>query len=195
MKTIKLFFTVTALAIAAIATAVEKPKLDVIPLSADRAIVSISNENAVYLEVSVESKEDGSMVYYKQSSKPVKDYQKIFDFENLKNGEYVLTLKVDKTKVSRDFAVNYSGIDVGNSKMRFDPYFDYNDGVLKFSYLNFERENLKLKIYKNNNLVYQTRLGNDFAVSSGYDLSKLEEGEYRVQLASMDEKYNYDIVK
>lgn len=195
MKTIKLFFTVTALAIATIATAVEKPKLNVIPLTADRAIVSMTNENAAYFEVSVESKEDGGLVYYKLSNKPIKGYQKIFDFEDLKKGDYVLNLKVDGTTVSREFAVNYSGINVSDSKMRYDPYFTYNDGVLKFSYLNFDQENLKLKIYKNNELVYQSKLGNDFTVSTGYDLSKLEDGKYRVQLASADEEYNYEIVK
>ena len=61
MKTIKLLFTATVVAIAAIATAVEKPKMNVVPLTADRAIVSILNENAAFLELSIQA-ENGDMV-------------------------------------------------------------------------------------------------------------------------------------
>ena len=61
MKTIKLLTTLTAVAIVAIATAVEKPKMDVIPLTADRAIVSVTNENPALFEMSIETL-DGSLV-------------------------------------------------------------------------------------------------------------------------------------
>jgi len=194
MKTIKLLFTVTALAIATVATAVEKPKLNVIPLSTDRAVVSIRNEEATKFEVSIETK-DGNLVYYKQTNKPLADYQKIYDFENLVNGDYVFNLKVNDTKVSRDFSVNFSGIHVGNSEVRFDPYFKYNDGILKFSYLNFDQKDVNFKIYKDNNLIYKSKLGDDFSISSGYDLNKLEAGNYRVQLSSLGNEYSYNIEK
>ena len=194
MKTIKLLLTVTAVAIVPIATAVEKPKMNVIPLSADRAIVSITNERAAYFELSIETK-DGEMVYYKQSNKPLTDYQKVFDFANLNAGQYVLNLKVNDTQLSRNFAVDYNGISVGDSKMTFDPYFDYKDNVLKFSYLNFDKKNLNLSIYNNGNLVYKSKVGNEFAISSGYDLSKLESGEYTVVLNSLNDEYTFSLVK
>ncbi|QGY44544.1 hypothetical protein GM418_12995 [Maribellus comscasis] len=194
MKTIKLLFTVTAFAIAAIASAVEKPKMNVIPLTADRAIVAITNENAAYFELSIEA-EDGSMVYYKESNKPLTDYQKVFDFANLEDGSYVLNLKVNDTQLSRDIEVAHKGIYVGDSKLTFDPYFDYKDNVLKFSYLNFDKENLNLSIYSKGDLVYKSKIGNNFAVSSGYDLSKLDSGEYTVILSSLNDEYAFSLVK
>ena len=195
MKTIKLFITVTALAIAAIVNAVENPKLNVIPLTANRAVVSAINEKEAVFEISVKTKKDGVLVYYKQTNQPLDNYKKIYDFEALEDGAYVLNLKVNNTVVSREFEVNFDGISVGDSKMKYAPYFNFDNGNLKFSYLNFDKENLKLKIYKSGELVYKSTLGNDFAVSEGYDLSKLESGEYRVQLASANEEYNFDIVK
>ena len=66
MKTIKLVFTVMAVAVAAIVTGVEKPKMNVIPVTADRAIVSIENENPAQFEVSIAA-ENGDLVYYKQT--------------------------------------------------------------------------------------------------------------------------------
>ena len=158
MKTIKFLTTVTAIAIVAIASAVEKPKMNVIPLTADRAIVSITNESAAYFELSVET-QNGEMVYYKRSNKPLTDYQKIFDFTDLKEGDYVMNLKVKDTKLSKNFEVERQGIFVGDSKLTFDPYFNYKDGVLKFSYLNFDRNKLKLYFYNNKGLVYESKSG------------------------------------
>lgn len=194
MKTIKFLSTVTAVAIVAIATAVEKPKMNVIPLTADKAIVAITNENAAYFELSINS-ENGEMVYYKQSSEPLTDYQKVFDFASLEDGKYVLNLKVNDTSLSKDFEVAHNGIYVGNSKLRFDPYFEFKNDVLKFSYLNFDKQNLKLLIYNNEGLIYQSKLGNDFTVSSGYDLSKLTNGDYRIVLSSFDKEFTYNLVK
>lgn len=195
MKTIKFLTTVTAVAIVAIASAVEKPKMNVIPLTADRAIVSITNENAAYFELSVET-QNGVMVYYKRSNKPLTDYQKIFDFTDLKEGDYVMNLKVNDTRLSKNFEVDRQGIYVGDSKLTFDPYFSYKDGVLKFSYLNFDRNNLKFMLFsKDGGLIYQKKLGNDFAVSSGYDLSKLASGNYKVILSSFNNEYSYNLEK
>lgn len=194
MKTIKFLSTVTAVAIVAIATAVEKPKMNVIPVTADRAIVSITNENAAYFEVSIES-ENGEMVYYKQSSKPLTDYKKIFDFAELKEGNYVMNLKVNDTKLSRNFEVAPGEISVGNAKMSIDPYFDFNNNMLKFSYLNFDEENMTMNIYGSDGLVYTSKLGNDFTISSGYNLSNLEKGMYKVVLKSSNEEYAFSLVK
>jgi len=194
MKTIKFLTTVMAVAIVAMASAVEKPKMNVIPLTADRAVVSITNENPAYFELSIETK-NGEMVYYKQSSKPLTDYKKIFDFADLRDGDYVMNLKVNDTKLSKNFEVDSKGISVGDSKLSFDPYFDYSNNVLKLSYLNFDRKNMKLYFYNNGGLVYETKLGNDFAISSGYDLSKLKSGNYQVVLSSTNNDYTYNLEK
>lgn len=194
MKTIRLFTTLTAVAVAAIVTAVEKPKMDVIPLTADRAIVSITNENPALFEMSIETV-DGSLVYYKQTTNASTGYQKVFDFANLEKGKYVLNLKVNDTKVIREFEVTSKNIHVGESKMRFDPYFSFKNDMLKFSYLNFDQENYQLSIYNNEGLVFQRKMGSDFAIQNGFDLSKLESGNYKVVLSSRNNEYAYSIVK
>ena len=194
MKTIKLVFTVTALAIATIATAIGKPKLNVVPLTPETAMVSVSNQNAAYFEVSVET-HNGNLVYYKQSEKPLNQYQKVFDFGNFKDGDYMLNLKIDDVKVSREFEINNSGIQIGNQKTYVDPYFSYDDGILKFSYLNLEKENMKLKIYQGKDLLFTSEEGNGVAISNGYNLNNLENGEYHVTLTSPLNEYYFDIQK
>jgi hypothetical protein len=194
MKTIKLVFTVMAVAVAAIATGVEKPKVNVVPLSTDRAIVSIENENPAQFEVSIEA-DNGDLVYYKKTNEPITDYRKVYDFKDLEAGNYVFNLKVNDTSVSNEFSVSTKGIVIGEKKMRFAPYFNYEEGVLQLSYLNFDKEPLKLNFYNNQGLVYQTELGKDFNIATGYNLSNLEKGNYKVVLSSYSNEYAYDIVK
>ena len=194
MKTLKFLFTVTAAAMVTFATAVEKPKMDVTPLSADMAIVSITNENPAYFEVSIETPE-GTVVYYKQSNTPLTNYRKTFDFANLENGDYVFNLKVNDTKLSKDFKVNSQNISFGDSKLRFDPYFSFNNDVLKFSYLNFDEENFSVSIYDNSDLIYEKKIGNEFAINDGYNISKLGAGKYKLVLASRNNEHVYDFVK
>jgi hypothetical protein len=194
MKTIRLLFTATAVAIAAIVTAVEKPKMDVIPLNANQAIVSITNENPALFEMSIETN-NGDLVYYKQTTKISTEYKKTFDFANLQNGSYVLKLKVNDTRVYREFEVNNSEIVVGDSKMKFDPYFSFKNSELKFSYLNFDQENFNVSIYNGNGLLFNKKLGKDFAIQEGFNLSKLEKGNYTVVLSSLSNEYVYTLEK
>ncbi|WP_163324940.1 hypothetical protein [Draconibacterium mangrovi] len=194
MKTIKLLSTVLAVAIVAVATAVEKPKMSVTPLSADKAVVTIMNENASLFELSIQS-EDGELVYYKQTTKPLTSYQKIYDFKNLENGNYTMDLRVNDTRLIRDIQVASNGIFVGESKLRIDPYFAFADGILKLSYLNFDEERLSINIYDENGLVYKSDLGKEFNVASGYDLSALRNGKYEVVLSSYNNEFTFSLEK
>ena len=195
MKTVKLFTTVLAVAIVAIATAVERPKMIVTPISPDRALVSIQNENAALFELSIYAK-NGDLVYYKQSTEVANNYQKVFDFKNLETGDYTMNLRVNDTRLSKEFEVTANGINVGEeSKLRFDPYFTYSDNVLKLSYLNFDTENLKLSFYDKNGLIYQSTIGKNFDVQSGYDLSALEPGKYDVVLSSATNEFKFSLEK
>jgi hypothetical protein len=194
MKTIKFLSTFLAVVIAAISTAVEKPKMDVIPLNANQAIVSITNENPALFEMSIETK-DGDLVYYKQTTKASTKYKQTFDFADLENGAYLLKLKVNDTRVSREFEVKHREILVKDSEMRFDPYFSFEDDKLKLSYLNFDKGQVDILIYNNDGLFYTKRIGKDFAIQKGFDLSKLENGNYKVVLSSMNNEYEYNLEK
>jgi len=194
MKTIKILVTVVAVAIVAIATAVEKPKMELIALSANRAMVSVTNESPALFEMSIETK-NGDLIYYKKTTSASTEYQKIYDFNNLEKGKYVLNLKVNNTKVTRDFEVNNKEILVGDSKMKFDPYFSFKDNVLKLSYMNFDREYYTVSIYNEDELFFTQSMGKNFTLQKGFDLSKLEKGNYRVVLRSLSNEYVYSLAK
>ena len=60
MKTIKFLSIIIALAIVAVAGAVEKPKMNVVPLTQERAVISIQNNNAALFELSIVEKNEFS---------------------------------------------------------------------------------------------------------------------------------------
>jgi hypothetical protein len=194
MKTIKLALSMAFVASAIFTDAVERPNLNVIPVNNERAIVAVSNENAAYMELSILAS-NGDVVYYRQTSDPVTSYQKLYDFKNLAHGKYVLNLKVNETNISNSFEVSPKGIKVGENKMTYDPWFAFNNNELKVSYLNFDQENLYLYLYNDNGLVYQKRLGRDFSITKGYDLSKLQNGVYKAVLSSGSHDYTFHLSK
>lgn len=194
MKTIKILSVFALVAVVGIATAVEKPKMNVIPLSDEKALIAIANENPAYFELSIEA-ENGDLVYYKESATETTDLRQIINYSNMQDGLYTLKLKVKDTYVSRNFEINNKGMKVGGSKMKYTPYFDYSTDVLKLSYLNFDEENVRFKIYSNGELVFENKLGKDFVINAGYDLSKLEKGKYEIELSTMNNQFSYNIEK
>jgi len=194
MKTKRSLLTLVAVAIIALASATEIPKVSLQPINADQVIVSVLNNSVSNLELSIYA-DNGDIVYFKQTEKPVSSYQKLFDMENLENGEYKLSLKVNGTNQVRNFKVTSKKIYFGESEIDFDPYFTFDGKDLKFSFLNFKKEMFKMEIFENDELVYKTKIGKKFPINSGYDLSKLEAGNYKVVLSSFDKKYIYHFQK
>jgi hypothetical protein len=194
MKTIKFLSVFALVAVVGIATAVEKPKMNVIALNDEKALIAIANENPAYFELSIEA-ENGDLVYYKESTTELTDLRQVIDYSKLENGFYSLKLNVKDTYVSRDFEINNKRMIVGETKMKYAPHFNYSSDILKLSYLNFDEENVRFKIYSNGELVFENKLGKDFVISAGFDLSQLEKGNYEIELSSYKNQFSYHIEK
>lgn len=191
MKTIAtMIFAVVTM----VATAVEKPKMHVIPVTADRAVVALTNENPARFEITMKD-QDGRVVYYKKTSETSTDYRKVFDFSDLEKGTYELSFKINNTLIKRNIEIENGAIQVSDSELRFDPYFKMDGNVLKLSYLNFDENELLLSLFKNNDVVYQSFIGKEFNTLRGFDLSKLENGRYEVVLADGNNEYSYTVEK
>jgi hypothetical protein len=196
MKTINSISKVTMLvafvAFANTLMATGNLKVNILPLTAEKAVIAISNTATTNFKISIE-KENGEVVYYKETEADSKDYRKVFDFSNLEKGEYKLTVSAEGFTSEHEFKIENRNIAVGKEKSILEPYFAYKDGVLKLSYLNFPEENLSLNFYAQNDLIYSKRIGDKFNVLEGFDLSKLDKGAYSVVLSAGDESYTYDI--
>jgi len=168
-------------------------KVNILPLNSESAVVAISTVDAANLQISIEN-EKGEKVYYKETDADSKDYRKVFDFSNLEEGSYKLTVNANGLTSERAFTIDKKdNIAVGKEKNLMEPYFAYKNGVLKVSYLNFPEEKMSLDFYANNDLVYSKQIGNKFNVLEGFDLSKLEKGTYQVVLSTDSKSYSYDL--
>lgn len=194
MKTKKILVTLVAVVIVAIASAIEKPTMIFESLSSDQAIFTVINQSEAYFEISILTEND-EIVYYKQSDKPLANYQKIFDFKDLENGDYLFKLKVNNVSTGKKFRIRTNKIYMGESKEIIEPHFDFDGKDLKLSFLNTDKENFKIKIYNDYELIYHTKIGNEFALNAGYNLSKLDAGNYKVVLTSNEKEFVYRIEK
>lgn len=183
-----------AVVVVTMASATQIPQMSVYPINEDEIIVSVMNNKESYFEISVTS-ENGDLVYYKRSEKPISSYQKLFEVKNLENGDYKMKIKVDKMSLERELLVTAKKIYVKDPALQIDPHFEFDGKDLKFSYLNFKKEKFKMKIYDENELVFQEKLGNEFPINSGYDLSKLDDGNYRVVFSSFNNEFVYNVEK
>ncbi|MFV0378117.1 MAG: hypothetical protein ACK5JD_12555 [Mangrovibacterium sp.] len=195
MKTMKTFIAIIAVALGAnVAIAGGNPRVDILPLNADRAVVAISGEADAQYEISIEN-ERGEVVYYKETEGIQADYRKIFNFSKLEDGDYKLTASVNGISSTRNFTVNANEIAVGEMSYAAAPVFTFANDVLRVAYLNYPGEKVNLKIYSGNELVYDKTIDANFAVNEGLNLTKLESGNYHVVLASGNDVYDYTVRK
>ncbi len=94
--------------------------------------------------------------------------------------------------VSNDLTAD-GRIKVGEEKTTLEPFFVYEAGILKFSYLNFGKEDMTIYFYKNNEQIYTKSLGRDFNVQQALDLSKLDKEAYEAVLYAGTKQFEYPI--
>ena len=179
-------------AFANVALASGNLRVNILPLNSERAVVAISNTAESNFQISVENM-NGELLYYKETTDGEKDYRKVFDFSRLDRGDYRLIVAVDGEKTERNFTIDSRNIAVGKAKSVVDPYFSFNDKQLKISYLNFDEANVNVYFYNRGELIYSKKVGKDFNVNTGFDLSKLNNGDYKVVLSTNDNSFAYDV--
>ena len=194
MKTKRFILIMLTVACVANVFATETPKMNVVPLKDTKALIAISQETPSIHEISIIS-EDGKIVYFKKSENEIDNYRQIFDLSQLENGAYKVKLRVGATTVKRGLKIDNGTISVEEAKTEFDPFFAFNDNVLEISYLNFEKEDVVVHIYSDRQLICKKKLGSEFALHQGFDLSKLNEGNYDVVLANANDEYWYSVTR
>jgi len=160
----------------------------------DEAIVRISNAvNTVY-EIEIQDKA-GDLLYYKQTNSPAKTYQNIYDFSRLDDGNYIFTVKLDKEFNQTFLNVENGKVEVIEQDKELDPFFAYNNDILKLTYLNYDLGDVQLYVYEKgtNKLVYDEDLGSDFALHHALDFSKLQSGSYDAVVAGDHSTYQYEL--
>lgn len=195
MKTSKTLAAIVVLiAFATFAVATEKPKMNIQSINPDQVLVTFQNACKTDLEVSIFDGDD-NIVYYKMSSKPIDSFNKIFDVKNLENGEYAMEVELNGLTLKRNFEVTSDKIYVGIQENYSTPHFDFQDDRLVINHLNFENKKYSLNIYDENGLIYQRKLAKESPMHSGFDLSNLKPGNYKVELNAGSNQFAYSFTR
>lgn len=195
MKTIlKTTLVLTFCVAAGAALAAGNLKLNVVPVTGERAEVNISSLTNKPGHLQLTDKE-GSLVYYNESFGPQLNFRKVYDFSNLSDGTYKISVVSEGLTTERMLYKNCKSMLVGEEYTAQKPYFVFKNGMLKVTYLNFMNSSVKMNLYRNDEMIYSKKIGTQFSVSKGFDLKKLEPGEYLVCLISGDEEFYYNLKK
>lgn len=200
MKT-KVFYLSTKITVAVILVVVlvskvmaaDAPKLKFVPYSNDRAVVSLSNDASVTTKLTIENV-SGDVVFYNDGSISEKVYSKVFDFKNLNDGEYKITASNKYGKNTMFFKVENNAI-VENGTEPVSPFVEVKDDVLKISLLNHNLNNVEVSVYNQDGEVFSKSLGKDFSINAGFNLGRLESGDYAINITDGEKLYSYNFNK
>lgn len=198
MKT-KVFYLTTRIMVAVVLLAIlavkafagETPKLKMVPYSVDKAIISVDNAHNAVSELTIEDV-NGDVLYYKEGRIDGGVYSKIFDFKNLDNGAYKITVKNIYGTQTMDFKIDGNKFELIDTDEAFAPYFEVKDNVLRLSFLNYSLDNVSLELTDENGYSFSKELGDDFSITDGFNLSQLFEGEYELVLNSGKKSYSFN---
>lgn len=194
MKTMKMFMAVAAvLMVSGGVFASGNLKVNFTGVRADLAVIEISTANESTFEIEVKN-EDGDVIFWKETVTPATNYKKVYDFSKLEEGNYFLTVNIDRETQETKFAVEDGQLRLIEEKKMIDPFFFFANNELKMTFLNFAGEEASLYIFdENRNELYEKNFKKEFNVQHGLSLAKLPKGTYDVVLSTSSNSYNYGI--
>lgn len=190
MLKVTLLFALVAFANTLFATG--NLQVNMIPINAEKAVVAISTLSNSNFNITI-ADEKGQIVYYQEAADQGTDYRRVYNFKDLENGTYKLTVVSDDITSERQFQKLNGAIKVGEEKTTLEPFFGYENNILKCSYLNFAKENMTLHFFENDELIYAKNFGRNFTVQQALDLTKLDKGSYVAILIAGEKQFSYPI--
>jgi hypothetical protein len=172
----------------------ETTNLKLVPYTNERAIVVMNNQHNLTSELTVEDA-NGEVLYYREGKINAVNYSKVFDFKNLKNGDYKIVVKNNAGTQEAYFSVSNSSVKIDENKSDFNPYFEFDNNVLKLSALNHQQKPLYITIKDEDGVLYSKTLGADFAITAGFDMKKLTSGEYTANISDGFNTISYSFKK
>ncbi|WP_340111576.1 hypothetical protein [Maribellus mangrovi] len=166
--------------------------VSVIPGKNEKALVSVSDNEGDRCMVEV-ADANGEMIYWHHIKNPGVSYHKIYNFSKLDDGNYTLSVKLGDETIENVMRVEDGNVQLSNQKEMVAPYFKLKGHELDFTFLNFEKQDVKFLLYNGSNqLIYNNDLANNFTITKEVDLSKLKAGNYNAVLEAGDQLYNYE---
>ncbi len=194
MKTKNFVLTVFAVLFAATTFATKLPTMKIVPVEAEKTIVSFESATPSHFELTVKNT-DGKTLYYKKSESPVQNYRTLFDFSEMGTGRYRVNLSYGNCTLCRNVTITGHEVNVGEEVRLFSPVYSFENNRLNVSFLNKAQKNVFLNVYQDGEHVTGTKLGKEICIQKTVDFSKLGNGTYEVVLSDRHNDYTYVVNK
>jgi len=169
-------------------------RVNILPISAEKAFVDVLSPSTGNFDLTVTNAK-GEVFYSKENLEPTEDYRAEYNFHALENGKYKVTAVGQDITTERLFRMTDKGIKIGKEKTYQKPFFGYKDGIISYTFLNFQNENLTMHLLNKKQVLFTKDLGNTFTVSDALNLSTLRNGTYEIVLSAGNKEYSYTIDK
>lgn len=184
MKTKIWIIPILAFFVGIISYASDTPKMNIVPLEAQKALVAFQSPNPTAIEITV-TNGAGDILYYKKGENKLKEYRSLLNFSQLGQGHFNICINYDLFSLNRNVQVTKKGIKVGSAEKLYEPYFFITDGNLNISFLNLAQKNVHLEVLKNGRSISNSNLGKKMSIQKVIDLSKSGKGDYEIILSDL----------
>lgn len=189
MKTKNWVVFTLAILFAVAASATDLPKMNVVQVEENTALVAYKSVTTAPLEVTL-TNGNGRILYHKQTER-CKEFKKILDLSELGDGEFCVCVNYGNQSVSRKISVKDESITVDEATRCYEPYFCMKNERLNVSFLNTSLKPVFVNIYKNGKQIYDYKLGKDLSIQKCFNLSHLKPGTYDVVLTDDVKDHTY----
>jgi len=169
-------------------------KVNTAPKSESKALMEISNSIEQKYEISL-SNSLGEVLYSHKTKGEHSKLNKVFDFSKSHYDTYRLIVKLDGESTEQLLTVSETGILVGETIKKTDPIFSYRDNLLILAFQNHNNEELIFNLYQKEDLILSKKMTNISNIKKGFDLSKLDKGDYRVVFYAGEDLYEYQLTR
>lgn len=190
MKTKSWAITALACFIVAIGHATDFPKMNVIPIEEEKALIAYQSSEATPLEITL-TNDEGEILYFKRTQKRHNEYKKVFDFSELGEGKFCICVNFGNRSISRNVTIAEGNISIGEPQRLYEPYFFLKDKKLNVSFFNCPQKPVYVNIYKNGKHIEGIHLGKGLTIQKRLNLSRLESGEYEIVLSDLFKDHKY----
>jgi hypothetical protein len=193
MKTLlKVTFLFALVAFANTLFAAGNLKVNILPVNSEKAVVAVSTLSDSNFNLTITDDMD-NIIYYQENLRSEGNYRKVYNLADLEDGAYKLTVVSDDLTAERQFNKSNGKIVVGEEKTTIEPFFGYEAGILRCSYLNFNKDEMALHFLKNSELIYSKNVGRGFNLQEALNLSKLDKGKYEAVLYAGGKRFSYPV--
>lgn len=190
MKTKSWVLATLALFIAAIGSATDYPKMNVVPIEDNKALLAYSAPTATPLEITL-TNHKGHILYFKRTRERYSKYEKEFDFSKLGDGDFYMSVNFGNQSVNRWIKINHKNIEVGPLQQCYEPSFKLNDKMLDISFLNTGMKQVYVNIYQDGRYIDGTKLGRELAIQKRLDMKAMKKGEYMIVLSEKNKDHTF----